>query len=67
MAKLSPAFKEGTSPREPTRAAAPSLHDFFVSDECALRYQKRNSLRDDISVKVRCNGNVKDPIDQDDI
>jgi len=59
MTKLSPALIDGTSPREPTRAAAPSL---FVST--GLADNPEGDSRDDISIEIGCDCDVKDPANQ---
>jgi hypothetical protein len=64
IAKLSPAFSEGTRPSDPTKAAAPSLHDIriplaLVND--LLVRPRTADLRDDVSVEVRSDSYVKDP------
>ena len=41
MTKLSPAFTEGTSPNDPTNAAAPSLNEYQIarSVKCEETYE----------------------------
>jgi hypothetical protein len=56
MTKLSPALMEGTRPREPTKAAAPSLHVSIVGEVVV-----RMDIRNDISVEIRSDCDVKDP------
>lgn len=56
MTKLSPAFTEGTRPKEPTSAAAASLLQIQPDD---LLKHTANS-RDNVSVEVRCDHDVVD-------
>jgi hypothetical protein len=56
MTKLSPALIDGTRPKEPTRAAAPSLRSVMPTPGGS-----RDDSRDDVSVKVGSDSHVEDP------
>lgn len=64
MANESPALSEGTSPSEPTRAAAPSLNGITFIRQSAYSQVKRIKVnsRDDVTVEVGRNGHVKDSV-----
>jgi len=61
MMKASPTLTDGTRPRDPTRAAAPSLKSSTgrkISFE-PRGYEKVTNSRDDVTVKVRANKSRK--------